>query len=156
MDTCQVYNSNDFATTRYHVATASSTTGGACIQLNPAGAPYVGSPCTVGQISGTLDVDVYVAGCVIKGTTIQNISYVGDVLDVDDTTPSSQCGYTQAQLLTMLGQAKAKGGEYLQILCGSTTVPGDSKTLCLRNADTAFVTIAWTADDATSCGGTCP
>ena len=156
MDTCQVYSSNDFATTRYHVATTDTNTGGACIKLNPAGAPYVGSPCAVGQISGTLDVDVYVAGCAIKGTTIQNISYIGDVIDVSDPTPTSQCGYTQAQLLTMLSQASAKGGLYLQILCGDTTVPGDSKTVCLRNAETKFVTVAYTAGDASDCSGTCP
>ncbi len=156
MDTCQVYTTNNFATTRYKVASSDTNSGGACIQLNPDNAPYVGSPCAVGQISGSLDVDVYVGGCFLKGTTIQNINYVGDVIDVDDTSPSSQCGYTQAQLLTMLAQASAKGGEYLQILCGETTIPADSKTVCLKNAETKFVTVAYTAGDASDCGGTCP
>jgi hypothetical protein len=159
MDTCQDAGGNDFEITRYHVATSESISGsgGACIKL-AAGGPYLGAPCGVGPItSGSLDADVYVGGCALKGTTINNIQFTGEIYDVTNGSPSGTCGYTGGQISTMLGQASAAGGNYLMIMCGVTTVPADSKTACLRNADVDFMVVAWTADDASACpAGGCP
>jgi hypothetical protein len=156
LDMCQVHSSNDFEMARYQIAgSGNAETAGGCTKLSSLGAPHVGSPCGLGQISGTFGIETYLAGCTLKVVTLPNISYVGDVIDVDDPNPTSQCGYTESQLLTMLAQASAKGGEYLRITCGTTTVPGDTTAPCLRNAEAQFITVAWTADDVTDCTGTC-
>jgi hypothetical protein len=160
MDTCQVATTANFKVTRYHVASSESIagSGGACLKLkSPPTGPYLGAPCGVGPItSGNLDVDVYVGGCLLKGTTINNILYTGYVYNANVAAPAGTCGYTTAQINTMRGQVTAKGGNYLMILCGATTVPGNSKTACLRNADVDFVVVAYTDDDASDCSGSCP
>jgi hypothetical protein len=163
MDTCQTAGGNNFKTTRYHVATSESIagSGGACIKLkSPPTGPYLGtfaSTCGVGAISsGTLDVDVYVYGCVLKGTTINNIGYTGRIYDTAVAAPAGVCGYTTSQINTMRAQASAKGGDYMMVLCGNTTVPMDSKTACLRGAYVDFAVVAYTGDDASDCSTTCP
>ncbi len=158
MDTCQDAGANDFEITRYHVATSESISGsgGACIKLVPTGGPYLGGPCGVGPITfGSLDVDVYVGGCALKGTTINNIQYTGEIYDVTNGSPSGTCGYTGDQIHTMLGQVPA-GGLYLMVMCGTTVVPNDSQTACLRNADVDFVVVAYTEQNASDCSGSCP
>lgn len=156
LDMCQQYSSNDFEMTRYQIAgSGNAASAGGCTKLNPAGGPYTGSPCGLGRISGTFGIVTYVAGCTFKMVTIPTINYVGDVIDVDDPNPTSQCGYTESQLLTLLAQAASKGGEYLRITCGETTIPSDVTAPCLPNANAKFITVAWTADDVTNCGGSC-
>ncbi len=165
MDTCGKYGTQDQTQTlRYHVATSESIagSGGACIKLkSPATGPYLATPCGVGQItSGNLDVDIYVGGCSLKGTTIDNIQYTGAVLAVTDPAPSAVCGYTSGasgQVKEILDLAAGKGGNFVMILCGDTTVPGDSQTACLRNAESYFVTVAYTeALDITCPDDACP
>jgi hypothetical protein len=143
--------------TRYQIAgSGNAETAGGCTKLNPDNAPYTGSPCGTGQVSGSFGIDTYVAGCAIRMVSIPNIDYVGDVIAVTDPTPTSQCGYTTPQLLTMLAQAASKGGAYLRITCGETTIPSGTTAPCLPNANAKFITVAWTAGDVTDCTGTCP
>jgi len=161
LTTCQAYTTNNVQTTAYQVATSESIagSGGACLKLSPGG-PYLQTPCGVGAISsGNLDVDVYIGGCVLKGTTIQNISYTGRIVDMDAIVAVSECGYTYAETVAMVNNARSvdPSAQYLLVICGSTTIPMDSKTACLRGADADFVLITYTSDDVTSCPASgCP
>lgn len=162
MSTCQAVTTNDFEITAYHVATSESISGsgGACIKLTSTGGPFTANGCGPGAITGgSLDVDVYVYGCAIKGTTINGITYNGNIVDMDAVAAASSCGYNLAQTQTMVDNARAEApaAEYLMVMCGQTTVPMDSKTACLRGADVDFVVVAYTSGDASSCpASACP
>ncbi len=158
--TCQVNTTNDFAITAYQTASTESLSGagGTCITLNLDNDPYAGSPCGVGAISGTLDVDVYAVQCAIIGATINNIAYTGRVVDMDAIAAVGECGYNLTDTTAMVNNARSVDptAEYLMVLCGNTTVPSTSKTACLANADVDFVLVSYTSDDASDCSGTCP
>lgn len=161
MDTCQAYlNSAQSRLTRYDVLTSESLagTGGGCVLL-AAGGPYVVSGCGTGAISGSLNADVHVGGCpsLIK-FTINNVQYNGNVVDYGSAT-SVSCNlggartYTGASWTDLKNAAIATCGSsgYLQLLCGTTTLPA-SPVPCFQGAQVEFVTVACTSDpDRLSC-----
>jgi hypothetical protein len=159
--TCQAYTTNNVETRAFQVAVSESIsgTGGSCLKLSPGG-PYIQTPCGVGAITtGSLDVDVYIGGCVIKGVTIQSISYTGRIVDMDAIAAVSECGYSYAETVVMVNNARSvdPSAEYLMVLCGTTTVPMDAKDACLRGATVDFVLVTYTDDDASNCPASgCP
>jgi hypothetical protein len=164
MTTCQSYNASgtNYEITAYQVATSESIagSGGACIKLVLPGGPYLANGCGVGAITGgSIDVDVYIGGCVIKGTTINGIAYNGDLVDMDAIAAASSCGYNYAETVAMVNNARSQDptAEYLMVMCGQVTVPMTSGTACLRGAVVDFMVVAHTPDDATSCpASACP
>jgi hypothetical protein len=162
LTTCQAYTTNNVQTTAYQLAASESVvgSGGGCLNLNPSGGPYLQAPCGVGPITaGNLDVDLYVYGCVLRATTLQNITYTGRIVDMDAIVAVDECGYSYDETVAMVNNARAQdaSAEYLMVMCGQTVVPMDAKAACLRGAAVDFVLVTYTSEDASSCPGSgCP
>jgi hypothetical protein len=140
------------------VTEASAGYGGGCLNLKGGGGPYLGSPCTGnGPITGTIEIETFHTGCSIRGGTIDNLDFDGDVINiVDPNNPdpaTSTCGYTNAELKTIAAHAHVAdvNAKYLMILCGGVTHSPTSDKACMRNAQSYLVWVLYTTDDAAAC-----
>jgi hypothetical protein len=84
---------------------------------------------------------------------IDNLNLNGRVYPTSGTNTASNCGYSAAEINAIRSVALGKGGQYLLVLCGNTSIPNDSTTtsVCLRGASVWDVVVAYSAQDASSC-----
>jgi hypothetical protein len=132
--------------------------GSGCLVSASSGRPFLGGPCTSsGQITGRYGAEVKLLGCTFSGGPIENIDFVGDIIDITDPySPSpatATCGYNDIQLMTLADHALEADPEakYLMVICGDTTISYDSPISCLGGAKAHLVWVLYTTQDASQC-----
>ena len=137
--------------------------GAGCLNLTPGGAPNSGSPCGPIEtlVTSSVDLSTKILLCSTSVGQSDNVVSTGRAYDVNDATPTGQCGYSAADITCLLARVKARQptAKYVLISCSDMTLPDPSTQPCLAGGRSVSVTVAWTADAAndcsTACGGGC-
>jgi hypothetical protein len=104
-------------------------------------------------MSGYIDVDTYIGGCIGAGGTLMpvpDIAYAGTQFPVGSPPAAGACGYTQAQL-TAISNAAPGSANHIMVLCGQVTLADPIPIPCFGGAVVDFVVVAHTANNANSC-----
>jgi hypothetical protein len=133
--------------------------GAGCMNLTPGGAPNSGSPCGPIEtlVTSSVDLSTKILACSIAVGQSDNVVSTGRAYDVNDATPTGQCGYSAADITCLLARVKARQptAKYVLISCSDMTLPDPSTQPCLAGGRSVSVTVAWTADAANDCNAAC-
>ncbi len=140
---------NGFTWTNMSVGTSEvlGGSGGGCITLT-AGSGGGNSGCGAGPSSTSVSMDLYtstIPNCGFKAGVMPGIALSGGIVDAGAGATGSLCGYTIAQIGSIIADAGLGAGNYLSILCGNGTLPTNLESGCLPGASWLSVMVSKTS-----------
>ncbi len=133
--------------------------GGGCMTLT-SGSGTANSGCSTGSVGANLSLDLYtstIPGCGFKAGTMPGLALAGRIYDAGTNPPASgTCNYTAGELGAIMTGAGLGTGEYLNVMCGSGTLPSDLQAACLPGASWLSVLVSKTSTNVpASCADEC-